>query len=112
MEVDFGASLVMLLHWLGSVALIIGGTAAAALLVDWLREVSRRRSLAGLAGVAGVDGTVGVDGRPVFVSIVREFDPGSGVGDSGSSESTKVSSLDAAPAGRSGPADSTGSRVA
>ena len=91
---DFGAGL-MLLRWLVSVVLIIGGIAAVAFFVDWLRIVLRRRAF---------DGSDGFDGRPASVSVVPDLDS-----DSGLSEA-KVSSLDAARAGRAG--DSTGARVA
>ena len=92
---DFGAGL-MLLRWLGSVVLIIGGIAAVAFFVDWLRIVLRRRAF---------DGSDGFDGQPASVSVVPDLDS-----DSGLSDSAKVSSLDDARAGRAG--DSTGVKVA
>lgn len=39
--VDFGAGLIMLLRWVGSVVLIIAGIVAATVLADRLRSRSR-----------------------------------------------------------------------
>lgn len=96
MDVDFGGGLIMLLRWVGSVVLIIGGVAAVTLFVDWLRGASRTRA---------VDEIDDIDGRSTSVSIVAEF-----TGDSRLDEPAKVSPLDAAPAGRAD--DSTGAKVA
>lgn len=99
--VDFGAGLIMLLRWLGSVALIIGGIAAVALLVDWLRQASRTRALGELDGI---------DRSSSRVSIVADLESDPSYGDPRFSDAAKLSSLDAARAGRA--EDSVGTKVA
>lgn len=110
MDVDFGAGLIMLLRWLGSVAVIVGGIAAVALLVDWLRGASRGRESRVRESRVRESGATGAEGRPASVSIVPDLDADRGRGGSGSGDSAQVSSLDAARAGRAN--GSTGARVA